>query len=86
MSDTEPRVSSNWNGIVYTAHASNAAGTKFGTGTGSSEEEARSAALKDLEKAPDKTAPEQGGGHSTADPEAEREAAKAAGRTGDRGK
>lgn len=73
----EPNVSVNWNGITYTAHANS--GAKFGTGTGGSEDEARSAALKDLEKDPDRTPPEGAASHSTADPKA---AAKVAGRTG----
>lgn len=74
----EPNVSVNWNGITYTAHANT--GAKFGTGTGGSEDEAREAALKDLEKDPDRTPPEGAAAHSTGtDPKA---AAKAAGRTG----
>lgn len=82
-SDTEnARVSSNWNGILFTAHASNEDGTKFGTGTGGTDEEARAAALKDLAEGADTTAPEQGGDHSTAEAEAEKAGAVRAGKTG----
>jgi len=78
-------VSSNWNGIVYTAHASD--GKRFGTATAGTDEEAREAAVKDLgTKGATTEPPVLGGSHSTADPGAEQEAAKAAGRTGDKGK
>ena len=81
-SDTEnARVSSNWNGVLYTAHASDEAGTKFGTGTGQTEDEARQAALDDLAKDASSEAPEQGGSHST-EADAEQAGAVRAGKTG----
>lgn len=60
----EPNVSVGWNGVIYTAHASK--GGKYGTGVGKTEDEARAAALKDLEKDPERKAPEIGGSHTTA--------------------
>lgn len=78
----DPNVSTTWNGVIWTAHASK--GARFGTGTGASEEEAVKAAVKDLEKDPERTAPEVGGAHSTAahgaDPE--KVATVRAGKTG----
>lgn len=59
MSKSEPNVSVSWNGLTFTAHANQ--GAKFGTGTGASEDDARAAALKDLEKDPYRTPPEVGG-------------------------
>lgn len=59
----EPNVSVGWNGVVFTAHANK--GARFGTGTGRTEDEARAAALKDLENDPERKAPEIGGSHST---------------------
>lgn len=59
MSKVEPTTSVSWNGIIFTAHANS--GARFGTGTGDSADKARAAAIKDLEKDPDRTAPEEGG-------------------------
>lgn len=63
---SEPNVSVNWNGVVYTGMASQ--GSKFGTGTGATADEARDAALKDLAKSPEKTAPPTPTDHTTAKP------------------
>jgi hypothetical protein len=76
----EPNVSVAWNGIVYTAHANK--GARFGTGTGRTEDEARAAAIKDLEDDPERKAPEHGGAHSTAATDPARVEAKNAGKTG----
>lgn len=70
MSKAEPNVSVSWNGITFTAHASQ--GARFGSGSGVSEADATRSALKDLESSPDRTPPEEGGalpGASGTDPE-----------------
>ncbi len=63
---TEANTSVNWNGVAYTAHASK--GSKFGTGTGATAEEATAAAVKDLDKDPDKVAPTLPQSHTTGKP------------------
>lgn len=55
----EVSTSIHWNGVTYTASASD--GSKFGTATGDTEDEAVKAAVANLSKSPESTPPEQSG-------------------------